>query len=751
MRTTRNTCANLAKRAMAWLLAAVLLLGAVPSVMVVAQDVPSIVCGEEKQVVTDGGETAFSFVPEEDGAYKFYSYDNAMDTYGYILNVSDGSEVASDDNSGGNGAFAVYAELTAGVTYQLVSRPYYSDSGSYCVKVEPSPIASVEFEPVSFIVETNGYWAWDYDYETGEEFEYYYYTFDPYEHLQYTVTWADGTVTEGEGPYIYSGEDSYSIEVSSEQSYETRWLAGNTYEVPVSVLGLNGSVEVSIEESSIKSIKVEPITVYQDLDSSMTWGYDSIADIEKEYEYYTISEPLELTVEWKDGTVTSCSVIDEMEYDGNTYSVKYRDTQSVVTPWLPNNTYAAEISLMGVKADVSVTVKDSPIRSITLLKASDDAEYLVGEYINSDGVVLRIAYTDGTSEDVTLYRTAELKKFGKTVNYQTGGSTESGMTSYSIRMLNKDVNVPITVIDKAIQSVTIRNDGVNMVMTVTFEDGTTKDMNATGFEPWEFGAGDITWTRGRWYFDGGIFDGTLWENTKTGELSITLNVAHSALKSNELDTSWYDMRREINRIAYAIVSQHNQTPEFKGTVTEENIDDLLSVVCERSRLYQTGDALVSGTDGTYILHGDSVKTAFFKLYGIVPNLTMSHHFNAENNTVAVTIHDAENSDVDSSLRIEETAQGYVVTGRAYVDGKKDDVSFILSEDNQLTAYRYGTPVLIGDVNADGAIDMMDAFAVYAAVSTGAVSEALVATADTNADGTVDMVDAFAIYRIASGA
>jgi len=60
-------------------------------------------------------------------------------------------------------------------------------------------------------------------------------------------------------------------------------------------------------------------------------------------------------------------------------------------------------------------------------------------------------------------------------------------------------------------------------------------------------------------------------------------------------------------------------------------------------------------------------------------------------------------------------------------------------------------VVIGDVNLDGVIDMVDAFQVYAAASTGNIPENVQTYADMNGDGVIDMVDAFQVYRIASGA
>ena len=59
--------------------------------------------------------------------------------------------------------------------------------------------------------------------------------------------------------------------------------------------------------------------------------------------------------------------------------------------------------------------------------------------------------------------------------------------------------------------------------------------------------------------------------------------------------------------------------------------------------------------------------------------------------------------------------------------------------------------LPGDVNADGNVDMLDAYTVFRAASTGSVPLAVETFADMNDDGEIDMRDAYAVYRIASGA
>jgi len=91
-------------------------------------------------------------------------------------------------------------------------------------------------------------------------------------------------------------------------------------------------------------------------------------------------------------------------------------------------------------------------------------------------------------------------------------------------------------------------------------------------------------------------------------------------------------------------------------------------------------------------------------------------------------------------------------------GELDEYGYPIDTVLELTVVNGGVeieqpapPALPGDINDDGVIDMVDAFAVYTAAATGNVSAAVLEKADMNGDGTIDMVDAFAVYRVASGA
>jgi len=129
---------NLRKIA-ALLLALIMVLGLVP-VTAVAAEYPVITLGEEKSVVLDGVDVksvVFSFTPDADGLYKFYSV-GAEDTLGYILDSSGNLLSQNDDYHGDYKAnFCTYYFMTAGTEYLLKATTYDDELAcEYTVKVE---------------------------------------------------------------------------------------------------------------------------------------------------------------------------------------------------------------------------------------------------------------------------------------------------------------------------------------------------------------------------------------------------------------------------------------------------------------------------------------------------------------------------------------------------------------------------------------------------------------------------------------
>jgi len=128
---------------------------------------------ESQPVVLAQGEyKVFSFTPEADGTYCFYSFDNDRDPYGWLVGP-DFAIIRRDDDSGGEGNFRIVAALEEGVTYYLIAGAYAQGAGSYRVMVAETD----EIEPPAFLLWTNRYvvryktYEWIY----GDQFVEYYY------------------------------------------------------------------------------------------------------------------------------------------------------------------------------------------------------------------------------------------------------------------------------------------------------------------------------------------------------------------------------------------------------------------------------------------------------------------------------------------------------------------------------------------------------------------------------------------------
>ncbi|MBQ8684291.1 MAG: carbohydrate-binding domain-containing protein [Clostridia bacterium] len=123
----------------ALLLALTLLLGLLP-LSVLAADYPTITLDEPMTFSLDGIDVTsatYAFTPPEDGTYRFYSYENDHDTFGYLLDGNETVLKEDDDSYGSGNNFLIVYEMTAGTTYLLRACFYtVEDAGSMTVKVE---------------------------------------------------------------------------------------------------------------------------------------------------------------------------------------------------------------------------------------------------------------------------------------------------------------------------------------------------------------------------------------------------------------------------------------------------------------------------------------------------------------------------------------------------------------------------------------------------------------------------------------
>lgn len=159
------------KRILGIVMTVAMLIGMLP-LYAVATDYPTITADQGTTVTLDGTyvtESIFKFIPEEDGVYIFWSYNNSHDTYGYILD-SGMQELQHNDDDGEYNNFRVQYELVAGETYYLKSRFFTMDNaGSFQVTVKKAvPATSIIFTSDE-AYEVNAGYYFEFKYELSPE------------------------------------------------------------------------------------------------------------------------------------------------------------------------------------------------------------------------------------------------------------------------------------------------------------------------------------------------------------------------------------------------------------------------------------------------------------------------------------------------------------------------------------------------------------------------------------------------------
>lgn len=283
------------------------------------------------------------------------------------------------------------------------------------VFVERSPIVSVEIEPIYVYEYTEGFWDGEYDFDTEEYTdEYYYYT--PEDFMEYTVTFEDGNFVTGVGTEVDYNDDWYSFDVYTEQSYDNQWTVGNTYEMEVVLGGVKTVADVTIIESPIKSIELEPIELIENTSGYYESDYnEETEDYDLEYFCYYLDDHIKYNITLKDGTVVSGEGY-SVELNSKYYDFEITTDQSYENAWEVGNTYKYIVSLMNIEAKGEVTIAESPIKNIEFepLNISEgtcglytwdynpkteDWDLMYYEYMPWDKMEYTITFTDGSVEE----------------------------------------------------------------------------------------------------------------------------------------------------------------------------------------------------------------------------------------------------------------------------------------------------------------------------------------------------------------
>ena len=230
------------------------------------------------------------------------------------------------------------------------------------VRIVETPVASVSVSPVSIMENTRCYTT--HGYNANDEWVEY------TEYHWYTEVVADVTLKNGETIHLsgnnfdYNGQN-YNLQYAIGQSAAAPWTKDNTYTVEFSVLGYPCQTTVTIEGSPVVRVEAQPVVLTEHMGGYWSEGYNYNTDAYETYYYYHWTNHLNYTVYFKDGTSQQVSG-GGFYYNDAYQGVTTYGGQSVVNPWLVDNTYEVEFSVMGCRATASVSVEPSPIMGITV-------------------------------------------------------------------------------------------------------------------------------------------------------------------------------------------------------------------------------------------------------------------------------------------------------------------------------------------------------------------------------------------------
>ncbi len=214
----------------------------------------------------------------------------------------------------------------------------------YNVKVVETPIQDIIVDDMAFFVGTHGWKSHDPDHD--------WYEYDIRPEIL-TVILKDETVISGTYNEVCE-ELGYYGDCRSDQSYENLWGVG-AHTATINLMGFVKEYNIIITESPISSIQIDDIEI---LEYTNGW-YE-----EETYIYYDFSPKFSVT--FSDGSVQS-GLYDGINIGGEYYSLEIQDyTDQYNSPWVVGNAYQITGSLFGVSDVFNVTIKKSPIESLSI-------------------------------------------------------------------------------------------------------------------------------------------------------------------------------------------------------------------------------------------------------------------------------------------------------------------------------------------------------------------------------------------------
>lgn len=289
------------------------------------------------------------------------------------------------------------------VNYYTVT--YLGHSISVSVTIEPSPVESISVisgTSKRYIENAYGYNDSKYISETEGYDHFYKYRFEKSDIYDAVI---QINYTNGKSKTARLGDkvDGYYFDIEEDQ-YTDHWKLGSDNYVTVSYMGKETKLPITVIANQVDHIEVisAPSRIYYYGDEAFG-DYDSGDD----YYYFNTTDPTGLTIKvyYKNGNSKQFTLKNSDEYgelDGYDYEVSRTwGTGNGRTPDFIGS-YRVEFNYIGCSAYYDVTLKESPVESISVTKKPSKTVYNSAFAPIFDGMEIKVKYKNDRSETVTL-------------------------------------------------------------------------------------------------------------------------------------------------------------------------------------------------------------------------------------------------------------------------------------------------------------------------------------------------------------
>ena len=429
---------------------------------------------------------------------------------------------------------------TVGNTYSVKVTAFGGIEGTVNISIIKNPIEKIEIEDVTGeegLIEQSGdlgYYSDTVSYNWTEP--------------KYKVTLSDGTVLTSASDadnanYIVIENIKYSLIV--DKSIDLGNIhPGDTYVINAELADMKLSYRLNIVECPFKSIHVDDMNIRKDPTS--TW-----------YDY----EPQSGFVELQNGDKLPIEPSDfrgspYVTLNGRKYSIEYDRQAQYDTTFVPGNSYDIATWIGNCRSTYKVNVLESiSVSKIDLLTQPTKTEYIKGEMLDLTGAVLRLHYSDGDYEDITVTESSFSRYYYEV--YSTKLSYGGKIYWHCLSNIGSSISVKLNVFQNEFEcivnvrqsnwkSIEIRDlYGADPTLAVTYKSGAVSEFNIKGIEavggsggadPWFgnngggskliytdigiFYAETYEWLDGCvWYFNVYLNDKTIKSNTIRGRRS----------------------------------------------------------------------------------------------------------------------------------------------------------------------------------------------------------------------------------------